>query len=108
MKSVRLTRHACVILLATTVGVQADPLKVVDVAAPAINCVFETNCTVVVSDTTGGLPLAFEAGKPFLQSRTFTGAPGTPAAGLTCYEYRVEKEMRTRGYCSGPGPPPHQ
>ena len=86
MTSVRLTRHACAIWLATTAWVQADPLKVVDVAAPAINCVFETNCTVVVSDTTGSVPLAFETGKPFLQSRTFAGAEGTPAAGLTGFE----------------------
>lgn len=90
MTTVRLIRHACAIWLATTAWVHADPLKVVDVAAPAVNCVFEANCTVVVNDTTGGVPLAFEAGKPFLQSRTFKGAEGTPAAGLTGYEYRVD------------------
>jgi hypothetical protein len=69
---------------------QAEPLKVVDVAAPSVHCVFEANCTVAASDTTGSVPLGFASGKPFLQSRTFVGQQGTPAAGLTGYEYRVD------------------
>jgi hypothetical protein len=63
---------------------------VVQVAAPAVNCLFETNCTIPVTDTTGSIPLGFSAGNPFLQSRTFAGGAGAPAAGLTGYEYRVD------------------
>jgi hypothetical protein len=91
MAIMRFIPSVSALALATTATLaHADPLKVVDVAAPAVNCVFEANCTVTVNDTTGSVPLAFEAGKPFLQSRTFAGAEGTPAAGLTGYEYRVD------------------
>ena len=67
-------------------------LKVVEVAAPAINCVFDPSCTVTVSDSVGQIALQ-NLDKPntvFLQSRTFTGAPGTPAAGKTGYDYRLD------------------
>jgi hypothetical protein len=68
----------------------AAKLTVVEVAAPAINCVFAPLCTITVSDTTAAIPLAFTAGNPFLQSRTFIGAPGTAGAGRTGYEYRLD------------------
>jgi len=81
--------------LAAATPAVAAPLKVVEVAAPDVVCVFEASCSVTVADTTAKLPLNFSAGEPFLQSRTFSGAAGTPAAGLTGYEYRVD--MRTAG-----------
>lgn len=69
----------------------AAPLTVVNVAAPAINCVFNPSCTVTVMDTVGNYPPATGyTGTPKLQSRTYVGAPGTPAAGLTAYVYRVD------------------
>jgi hypothetical protein len=83
-------RWAGALALAATALAQAAPLTVVQVAAPDVNCVFNASCTITVSDTTGSIPLAFSAGTPFLQSRTFAGAAGTPAAGLTGYEYRVD------------------
>src|ERR1051325_8897957 len=68
----------------------AQPLTVVEVSAPAINCVFNASCTITVSDTTGNVLLPTVApGTAWLQSRTFAGQPGTPAAGLTGYEYRI-------------------
>lgn len=71
-------------------GAVAQPLKVVEVSAPAINCVFNASCTITVSDTTGNILLpAVAPGTAWLQSRTFSGQPGTPAAGLTGYEYRI-------------------
>jgi hypothetical protein len=44
-----------------------------------------------VSDSIGAIPLPFIAtpGTAWLQSRTFSGAPGTPAAGQTGYMYRI-------------------
>jgi hypothetical protein len=68
----------------------AAKLTVVEVAAPAINCVFGPLCIITVSDSTAAIPLSFTAGNPFLQSRTFIGAPGTPGAGRTGYQYRVD------------------
>src|SRR5580765_6931642 len=83
-------RWAGALALAAMTPAAASPLTVVQVAAPGVNCVFNASCSVTVSDTTGSIPLNFTAGTPFLQSRTFSGAPGTPAAGLTGYEYRVD------------------
>jgi hypothetical protein len=78
-------------LMAWPSAIHAASLKVVNVSAPAVNCVFNASCTIVVSDTTGAIamPLLASPGTVWLQSRTFTAAAGTPAAGLTGYEYRV-------------------
>lgn len=65
------------------------PLKVVNVGAPAINCVFDPSCTVTVTDTTATVPIP-AGGTNFLQSRTFMGKPGAPASGLYAYEYRID------------------
>jgi hypothetical protein len=68
----------------------AQQLTVVEVSAPAVNCVFNASCTITVSDTTGNILLPTLApGTAWLQSRTFAGQPGTPAAGLTGYNYRI-------------------
>lgn len=65
------------------------PLKVVNVGAPAINCVFDPSCTVTVTDTTAPIPIP-AGGTNFLQSRTFMGVSGAPASGLYAYEYRID------------------
>lgn len=65
------------------------PLKVVNVSAPSINCVFDPSCKVPATDTTATIPLP-TAGTNFLQSRTFMGKPGAPANGLYAYEYRID------------------
>src|SRR5262249_61492812 len=58
---------------------------------PAFNCVFPPACIITVSDTVGSIPLPYLAtpNTAFLQSRTFSGAPGTPAAGKAGYMYRI-------------------
>src|SRR3978361_1982861 len=59
-------------LLAIVPG-QAQTLAIVEVNAPKINCVFQTDCSVVVNDSTGQLALPFLAtpGTAWLQSRTY-------------------------------------
>ena len=69
--------------------VAAAPLKVVNVSAPAINCVFNPGCTVTVNDTTDNIMMS-TGGTGFLQARTYMGAAGSPAAGLYAYEYRID------------------
>jgi hypothetical protein len=76
------------IVFAGTIA-QAVPLKVVNVSAPAINCVFNPTCTVTVNDTSDNVTLS-TGGTGFFQSRAYTGAPGSPAAGLFAYEYRLD------------------
>ncbi|HEY3105083.1 MAG TPA: hypothetical protein VGJ69_15990 [Pyrinomonadaceae bacterium] len=79
------------LITVTPVVVQAAPLKVVNVGAPAINCVFTTAspCTITVSDTSDNVTLS-AGGTGFLQSRAFKGLPGSAADGLFAYEYRLD------------------
>jgi hypothetical protein len=67
----------------------AAPLNVVEVGAPAVNCIYNTSCKIVVNDSVGDIALPGVSGKALLQSRTFTGAPGAPADGMYGYTYRV-------------------
>jgi hypothetical protein len=65
-------------------------LTVVNVSAPAVNCVFNSSCKVIVDDSTGALANSPLGGGGFLQSRTYPGMPGTPGAATTAYEYRID------------------
>src|SRR5437667_1191563 len=77
------------LLCSTPFVVQAVPLKVVNVSAPAINCVFNPACTVTVNDTSDNVTLS-AGGTGRLQSRTYKGMLGSPANGLFAYEYRLD------------------
>lgn len=70
----------------------ATDLKIVKVnagIAKPFTCLFNPSCKVTVTDSIGDIPLPGITGKAVLQSRTYQGEAGTPAAGLTAYEYRV-------------------
>lgn len=69
--------------------VQAQPLRVVEVSAEELNCLFDSTCRVGVEDSTDDIPIPAR-GVNFLQSRTLTGHRGAPAAGLYVYQYRVD------------------
>lgn len=79
------------LILLAPMAAQAVALKVVNVGAPAINCVFTTAspCTITVNDTSDDVTLS-AGGTGFLQSRTFKGLAGSAAAGLYAYEYRLD------------------
>jgi hypothetical protein len=71
--------------------VQAANLNVVEVGAPAINCKFDTDCKITVSDIASKFSVPSLKGFGFLQSRTWPiGQPGTPGAKLYAYLYRVD------------------
>jgi hypothetical protein len=78
------------VLCLAVAGTRAAPLSVVNVGAPAINCLFNTNCVVVVDDSTNLITLPGGTGSGFLQTRVITGEPGSLAAGLFGYEYRID------------------
>jgi len=80
---------ALVLALAPTA--RAQLLTVVEVNAPAVNCVFNPSCSVTVTNSQGFVPLPFLAAPntAFLQSRTYSGVAGAPGAGKTGYEYRL-------------------
>jgi len=95
----RLFAIAAMALAAFSSGAHAQLLKVVEVNAPKVNCVFQTDCVIPVTDTTGNISFPFLApGTAWLQSRTFAGEAGAPGAGTTGYEYRVSMTQ-----ASGPG-----
>jgi hypothetical protein len=71
------------LLLATAVA--AQPLTVVHVSAPSINCVFNPTCKVTVQDLSSPIWV-----KGFLQSRNYRAARGAKAAGFYVYEYRID------------------
>lgn len=77
------------LLCFTPFAVEAVPLRVVNVSAPAINCVFNPTCTVTVNDTSDNIPMS-TGGTGFLQSRNYIGAPGAPAPWANVYEYRID------------------
>lgn len=83
---------ACLLALTPALAAKAASLSFVNVGAPAINCVFNTTCTVTVTDSVDTIvvPPLLWTGNARLQSRTFTGAAGAPGAGKTAYEYRVD------------------
>lgn len=85
LKTILLTSVFCLAPLAA----KAAPLKIVNVAAPAINCVFSTSCSVRVKDTKDDFVLS-TGGKGILRTRTFKGADGSAAEGLFAYEYRLD------------------
>jgi hypothetical protein len=76
--------------IARAKSLKVQPLKVVSVNAPAINCVFNPSCKVVVNDTTSPITLNGAAGKGFLQSRTYTGKRGAPGSDRHVYIYRID------------------
>ena len=60
-------------------------MKIVNVSAPAINYVFNSSGKITPQDFSSPI---WNGG--FLQSRIFSGEPGTPAAGLHAYLYRID------------------
>src|SRR3954468_23362285 len=99
--------NIAILLSALLVGAssaKAQPLTIVEVGAPAVNCVFRVNCIIPVSDSTGTIPLPLltAPGTAWLQSRTYTGEAGAPAAGKTGYEYRISlAEASGKADCIG-------
>ncbi len=77
-------------LLLAAPAANAAPLTIVNVGAPAINCVFNPACTVVATDSVAGIPNPAPTSLGRLQTRTFSAAPGAPANGLTGYLYRID------------------
>ncbi len=95
----RISALAAGALLLASLPAAAGPLTVVNVNAPAVNCVFATSCTITVTDSIGAIPITGITGPARLQSRSFSGQPGTPGAGKTGYMYRVDLTQ-----AAAPGP----
>jgi hypothetical protein len=78
-------------------------LKVVEVSASAVYCLYSPSCTVTAEESVGQLALKEleEPDTAWVVSRTFIGAAGTPGAGKTGYEYRFDL---TKGTASESAP----
>ncbi|MEA2886761.1 MAG: hypothetical protein QOD11_1121 [Bradyrhizobium sp.] len=92
---------AAIAALAFPGAAQAQLLKVVEVNAPNVNCVFQTDCNIPVTDTISSINLPFLAapGTAWVQSRTFAGEAGAPGAGTTGYEYRISMTQASGAGC---------
>ena len=71
---------AAIAALAIPCAAQAQLLKIVEVNAPKVNCIFQTDCNIPVTDTSSNILLPFLAapGTAWVQSRTFAGEAGAP------------------------------
>ncbi len=77
--------------VAPTARAEHVDLPLVPTAAEHIRCLFSPSCTPVPSTTTiQTFTVPGAAGEGRLEVRTFEAAPGSPAAGLTGYEYRLD------------------
>ncbi|WP_375413976.1 hypothetical protein [uncultured Bradyrhizobium sp.] len=87
--------------LAIPCAAQAQLLKVVEVNAPKVNCVFQTDCKLPVTDTSSNIspPFLADPGTAWMQSRTFAGEAGAPGAGTTGYEYRLSMTQASAPGC---------
>src|SRR3954469_12078262 len=92
---------AAIAALAIPGAAQAQLLKIVEVNAPKVNCVFQTDCNIPVTDSSSNINLQFLAapGTAWLQSRTFAGEAGAPGAGTTGYEYRISMTQASGAGC---------
>jgi hypothetical protein len=72
------TLRVCLLLLAPAAA--AQPLKIVSVSSPEVQCAFSRSCKVAVEDLSAPV-----AASGFLQSRNYKAS-----AGLYVYEYRVD------------------
>ncbi len=92
---------AAIAALAIPCAAQAQLLKVVEVNAPKVNCVFQTDCNIPVTDSSSNINLPFLAapGTAWVQSRTFAGEAGAPGAGTTGYEYRISMTQASGAGC---------
>lgn len=99
----RISTGLCVVMaaLGVTPAAQAQQLKIVEVNAPKVNCVFQTDCSLVVNDSTGkvALPFLSTPGTVWLQSRTYPGEAGAPGVGTTGYEYRLSMTQASGAGC---------
>lgn len=68
---------------------QAQPLRVVEVRAEELNCLFDSTCRVGGEDSSDTIPIPAR-GTNSLLSRTLVGHRGSAAAGLYVYQYRVD------------------
>ena len=78
-------RAFVLVLLCGSPALVAQPLTIVEVAAPAVNKVFSPSGVISLQDFSSPI-----RSTGYLQSRNFDGTAGAPAAGLRVYAYRVD------------------
>ena len=87
MKKILLVATGAVLLL---VNLRAAPLDVVHVSSTNIACLFDTNCSVSVDDSSSPITLPNTTGTGLLQTRIVQGGAGSDGEGLFAYLYRID------------------
>jgi len=86
------------IYISVPVYAQDEPLRMARVSAPDINCIFDQDCEITVSDSSADIEFPNAEGVGVLQSRTLPqGESDTAAEGLYGYEYRIDLREMTAG-----------
>src|SRR2546423_14533666 len=79
-----------VVLLAAAASAGAEPLSIVTLEAPGVDCVFHGRCRAPFSTHVGDIALPELHGRAQLETRTFTGAPGTAGGGKSAHLYLAD------------------
>ena len=74
---------------------EARELAVAGVTPQGVACVFTKTCAVQVTDSYGTIRLFGNGSVGYLLTRTYAGMPGTQAAGLTGYSFRLDMSQST-------------
>ncbi len=100
MRLARLCALALVVLGSASTAT-AFPLDIASVRAPAVNCLFDTDCDIAVPDFNQPIPVSGASSPGVLQSRILpVGEAGTVGEGLYAYVYRVD--LREVGAVTAP------
>src|SRR5437763_4643429 len=80
---------------------EAQMLKVVEVNAPKVNCVFQTDCNLPVTDSSSNIshPVFLSEKTTWMKSRTFAGEASAPGVGSTGHEYPLSTTHAPSAAC---------
>ena len=78
-------RNSSVLFLLLAVAAPAMALNVVNTSSPSVNCIFNTTCSITVTEKIGPF-----LSNSYVQSRYTQGQPGSTAAGKWLYLYRID------------------
>ena len=81
---------AAAALALTYTGVSAASLTIANVTQAQINCIYDRACRGLGTNSSDNLQFYQQGNGAQIRTRTLTGVAGSPAAGKTGYQYRID------------------